>query len=154
MSGNEHGCLLLLAVRSLPQALLERISGRSHCRRSVRGLAVEEGLPASACMRSCFRIFHGNALSLCIDVMQFMRDCGETKNPRLCQGCVWSRFSFHVGNVLLVDEMINHMSVCAPLHGKQRSCVVSVRFCWSYIFDHCRRSAFRTRIRTSRASSR
>ena len=68
------GGFLLLAVRSLPQALLVRISGRSHGRRSVRGLAVEEGLPASACMRSCFRIFHGNALSLCIDVMQLIRD--------------------------------------------------------------------------------
>ena len=144
MSGNAHGCLLLLAVRSLPQALLVRISGRRHGRSSVRGLA-GEGLPASACMRSCFRIFHGNALSLCTDVTQLIRDCGETKNPRLCQGCVWSRFSFHVGNVLLVDDMMHHMSVCAPLHGKQRSCVVSVRFCWSCIFAHCRRSAFRTK---------
>ena len=69
----------------------------------------------------------------------------------------------------MLDDMIEQRTLCTPLHVKLRSRVVAVeirrgmvevlrqrcvRFCYSYVFDRCRRAATSTLTRTSRASSK
>lgn len=118
----------------------------------------EEGLCGSVFMNMCFRVFD-----------RFVHLCIEMMNPRLCQGCLWSECSFRVGPYVNVARTNRSGAFCRPRHVKFRSRVVAVeirrgmvevlrqrcvRFCYSYVFDRCRRSATPTRRRTSRASSK